>query len=257
MPTLPDIAQVVSIMLADFDLIDTKWEDVTTDGILLIYDKLIEQLPAFKNLVLEDMRLGGHGCSCVVEINLTLTKYVRWMEPSSNLIWSTESMPEDECKKIRSAKALLEFIALEWITWAEVNYTPIRGKAEEGPRMFTEEERERYKDEKMENLLSKESNELLKHVIADNYDQKLRYGEAIAEAVRGKGGKEAAEILVAATRLKILSRLPNFRLMKKFWGVIGVQSSISEYYNDNEPLKAVSENIVEMWMASLREKLHL
>lgn len=134
--------------------------------------------------------------------------------------------------KAAIAKDIANVIEILWIPFIWERYEEIKKEAEKLPETLTSLE---YRQKKMLSLEEENRDKALRTlyslIIGSSIDEKRRKSDIMRDILNGMKGKTVATYIQAAIELKWLADVPEFSIMKMFWGVEGSQGAISKMFS--------------------------
>lgn len=155
-------------------------------------------------------------------------------------------------EKARIAKEIADFIELMWIPLMWDKYEELKKESEKLPETLTCDEHKRNRslsevEEKRELALRT----LYSLIKGSSIDEKHRKSEILRQVLNGMKGKIVATYLQAALELNWLLEMPEFSIMKMFWGIEGSQGAISKMFSiaggsliNEETLKNAKDELI-------------
>ena len=134
--------------------------------------------------------------------------------------------------KAAIAKEIANVIEILWIPFIWERYEDIKKEAEKLPETLTSLE---YRQKKMLSLEEENRDKALRTlyslIIGSSIDEKRRKSDIMRDILNGMKGKVVATYIQAALELNWLSDVPEFSIMKMFWGIEGSQGAISKMFS--------------------------
>ena len=224
--TIPQFYNTLSRKCRGLDPLLLEWEDVELSQLSDLETFLDDELVNFQNLVLEDKQNGYMASSFVTNIRTTFNTFLQWVGELPNEYLNPEDSDSEKENILRNI--CLELSCL-WIPWLDSDYEPLVKGAKIVPDVAPIEMRtEQIKFNRQEKMDAEQRTRLFNVIIGSTPDEKKRIYEAMQSIVRGKGGKQLALCLKAAIELGLLSEVPHFDAMKRFWGITKSQPALSK-----------------------------
>lgn len=134
--------------------------------------------------------------------------------------------------KATIAKEIANVIEILWIPFIWERYAEIKKESERLPETLTSlEYRQTRKFNLAEETRDKALRSLYSLIVGSSVDEKTRKSEIMRDILSGMKGKTVATYIQAALELNWLSDVPEFSIMKMFWGVEGSQGAISKMFS--------------------------
>lgn len=134
--------------------------------------------------------------------------------------------------KAAIAKEIANVIEILWIPFIWERYEEIKKEAERLPETLTSLE---YRQKRMLSLEEENRDKALRSlyslIIGSSIDEKRRKSDIMRDILNGMKGKTVATYIQAAIELNWLSDVPEFSIMKMFWGIEGSQGAISKMFS--------------------------
>lgn len=211
----------------------TEWEAVTVNHLIELKRCLVEEWLNFQRAIIEDIRCGFSATYCVRSIYQTLKKFSRWFFSLKDTIGMelghTAKIIAD---KAAIAKEIANVIEILWIPFIGERYEEIKKEAERLPETLTSFE---YRQKKMLSLEEENRDKALRTlyslITGSSIDEKRRKSDIMRDILNGMKGKVVATYIQAALELNWLSDVPEFSIMKMFWGIEGSQGAISKMFS--------------------------
>lgn len=225
--TLPHFYSILSQKFQGFDPYLSGWEDVELSRLNEIEKFLEDKLEDFQTLVLQDKVSGYPGSEFVCNICRTLKTFLSWSEsfPIDYL-----NPQDDESKKETVVRKICLSIGFKWLPWLSSDYEPLRKETQKIPEILPVEDRpNQIKLQQQERLDNELRENLFSCIVGNTTEEKKHVFETIKYFVSGKGGKKLAPYLKAAMNLNLLTALPKFTAMERFWNITMSQPALSRY----------------------------
>ena len=211
----------------------TDWEAVTVKHLIELKRCLIEEWLNFQRAIIEDIRCGFSATYCVRSIYQTLKKFSRWFFSIKDTIcMALAHTAKVVVDKASIAKEIANVIEILWIPFIWERYEEIKKEAERLPETLTSLE---YRQKRMlcleEENRDKALRTLYSLIIGSSIDEKRRKSDIMRDILNGMKGKVVATYIQAALELNWLSDVPEFSIMKMFWGIEGSQGAISKMFS--------------------------
>lgn len=238
--SIPQFHATLYLMFRGFDPLLTAWEEIELPQLNELETFLTDAIVPFQDLTLIDKQHGYPAASFVIKVRRIFDTFLLWSEtlPQELLDPATEG---DKENSLRNICMLLSFL---WIPWMETDYEPLAKQAQLVPKVMPiDEVREIAKKNRQEKELDTMRSKLFSVIVGSTPAERERIFDNLKSLVKGKGGKELALYIRAAINLGILTRIPPFECMKKFWGVTMSQQSLSRFINKTD--SALDEKDVE------------
>lgn len=130
------------------------------------------------------------------------------------------------------AKEIANVIEILWIPFIWDRYEELKKESERLPETLTSLE---YRQTKMLDLEEEARDKALRTlyslIVGSSIDEKSRKSEIMRDILNGMKGKIVATYIQAALELNWLSDVPEFSIMKMFWGVEGSHGAISKMFS--------------------------
>lgn len=210
------------------------WEDVELSKLSELEVFLDEELVNFQNLVLKDKEAGYPASAFVSNVRKTFNTFLSWVGglPADYL----NPTGTDAVKEISLRNICLSLSCL-WIPWLDSDYEPIVKEAKLVPNVMPiGNAAERAKSNREERITKELRDKLFSVIIGSSPEHKQRIYDAMKKLVARKGGKSLALYIQAAIDMGLLTWIPPFESMKKFWGVTKSQQSVSKLISKNGSL---------------------
>ncbi|WP_300912202.1 hypothetical protein [Paramuribaculum intestinale] len=250
---LPYYDNILCSRMAFIEPFCTEWEVVTLNHLIELKDCLTNEWVNFQRAIFDDIRNGFCSSYCVMSIFKTLRKFSKWFYNKREAFWNAmEHNARHIVEKARIAKEIADFIEIMWIPLMWDKYDELKKESEKLPETLTCDEHKRNRS------LSKEEEKreialrtLFSLIKGSSTDEKHRKSEILRRVLTGMKGKTVATYLQAALELNWLSEIPEFSIMKMFWGVEGSQGAISKMFSiaggsliNEETLKNAKDELV-------------
>ena len=211
----------------------TEWEAVTVNHLIELKRCLVEEWLNFQRAIIEDIRCGFSATYCVRSIYQTLKKFSRWFFSLKDTIgMALRHTAKIVVDKAAIAKEIANVIEILWIPFIWERYEDIKKEAEKLPETLTSLE---YRQKKMLSLEEENRDKALRTlyslIIGSSIDEKRRKSDIMRDILNGMKGKVVATYIQAALELNWLSDVPEFSIMKMFWGIEGSQGAISKMFS--------------------------
>lgn len=230
---LPYYENVICTRMAFIEPFRTDWEVVSIGNLTELRNYLAMEWLDFQRAIIDDIRCGFSASYCVMSIYRTLKKFSRWFysqrDTIKNALHTTVNLIVE---KATIAKDIANVIELIWIPFMWERYDDLKKDSERLPESLTSAEIKQthikeLKDEKREKAMRT----LYSLIIGTSLEEKHNKFEIMREVLYGMKGKTVATYIQAALELKWLSEVPEFSIMKTFWGVEGTQGAISKMFS--------------------------
>lgn len=221
------------------------WSEIPIEKLRELRDYLLEYRQQFQEAINDDLKSGGFATDSVSNIYQSLKKYTRWYD--KNMVSINDGLARSD-NKAHIAKEVLLIIEIVW-TRPMTKYPHINENNQIDEFLTADERMKLYNRNKEDEDRKAERECFMVHLKGKSESEKQRKFDILAERLNGKKGKYVNIYLTAALRLEWLASFPRFDLMKKYWGIQGSQSGIS---NRNE---MEDEALIESAIEELRCKL--
>lgn len=230
---LPYYENVFCARMAFIEPFCTNWEVVTVNHLLELRNCLFQEWVNFQRAIIDDARSGSYSFYCVTSVYQTLKKFSRWFHRFRNEIcMALGNTIKHIANKADLARQIANFIEIVWFPFMLKLYDSLRNESKGIQETLTSQEikltRKLSKDE--ENR-EKAIRKLYSVITGTTDDEKRVKSEILQEVLNGMKGKTVATYLQAAIELNWLSEIPEFSIMKIFWGVEGSQGAISKVFS--------------------------
>ena len=230
---LPYYENILCIRMSFIEPFCTEWEAVTVNHLIELKRCLVEEWLNFQRAIIEDIRCGFSATYCVRSIYQTLKKFSRWFFSLKDTIGlalgHTAKVVVD---KAAIAKEIANVIEILWIPFIWERYEEIKKEAERLPETLTSLE---YRQKRMLSLEEENRDKALRTlyslIIGSSIDEKSKKSDIMRDILNGMKGKVVATYIQAALELNWLSDVPEFSIMKMFWGIEGSQGAISKMFS--------------------------
>lgn len=232
--TIPQFYTSLSNKCQGLDPLLMAWEDVELSKLSELEVFLDEELVNFQNLVLKDKEAGYPASAFVSNVRKTFNTFLSWVGglPADYL----NPTGTDAVKEISLRNICLSLSCL-WIPWLDSDYEPIVKEAKLVPNVMPiGNAAERAKSNREERITKELRDKLFSVIIGSSPEHKQRIYDAMKKLVARKGGKSLALYIQAAIDMGLLTWIPPFESMKKFWGVTKSQQSVSKLISKNGSL---------------------
>ena len=230
---LPYYENVFCARMAFIEPFCTDWEGVTIDNLIELKSCLDFEWENFQRAMINDTRTGSYSSYCATSVYRTLKKFSRWFHRfRDDICQALENTIKHIAEKADIAREIANFIEIVWIPFM----TEICGSLKKESRRISEtltsqEIRLVRKLSKDEENREKALRKLYSVINGSNDAEKRLKSEIMQEVLNGMKGKTVATYLQAAIELNWLSEIPEFSIMKSFWGVEGSQGAISKDFS--------------------------
>lgn len=247
--TLPTFYRSLRLEFQGADPYVSTCESISIDQILSIEHFLEENFEEMQELVLNDKSNGYPATSIVINIHRTLKTFISMVgqAPEETINIFIEDSKEYH---IRQITLMIEFL---WINWLVSEYAPIVADQNTNlpvlPVKVDLIGTAESKKEKEEKALRED---LYSVIIGTTPLERERIFKVLGSVLKGKGGEKLAPYLKAAIEAKLISRKPNFKAMKLFWGVTNTSAALSKYLSSSDcrcPDQVVDDKIKEIMYA--------
>lgn len=230
---LPYYENILRVKMSFIEPYCTAWEAVTINNLIELKKCLVEEWINFQRAIIEDVRGGFCATYCVRSIYHTLKKFSRWFSNLKDVICKAlDDTTNIVAEKATIAKDIANLIEFFWIPFIWERYDELKNETERLPETLTSHE---FRQTKMLNLHEEKREIALRTlyglITGYSIDEKRRKSEIMREVLNGMKGKIVATYIQAAIELKWLSAVPEFSIMKTFWGVQGSQGAISKMFS--------------------------
>ena len=230
---LPYYENVLCARMAFIEPFGTDWETVTVAHLRDLRSCLVGEWPNFQRAIIEDIKNGFCADYCVRSIYHTLKKFSRWFVNLKDIIIrALDNTAKFIVEKAAIAKEIANVIEVIWIPFIWDRYEELKKETERIPETLTSSE---YRQVKMQNLEERQRETALRNlyglIAGASLDEKRKKSEIMREVLNGMKGKTVATYIQAALELNWLSDVPEFSIMKTFWGVEGSQGAISKMFS--------------------------
>lgn len=253
---LPYYDNVICSRMAFIEPFCTEWEVVTVHHLIELRNCLFSEWIDFQRAIIDDIRSGFSSSYCVRSIYQTLRKFSKWFYNCREVICKAlENTVDSVVEKARIAKEIANFIEIMWIPFMWDRYEELKKESEKLPETLTSHEHRQTQrltehEERREIALRT----LYSVIKGASTEEKYRKSEIMHEVLTGMKGKTVATYLQAAIELDWLSEIPEFSIMKTFWGVEGSQGAISKMFSVAGG-SLINEDTLENAKAELTSKL--
>lgn len=231
-----DLPYYENILCARMSFIEpfcTDWDAVTVNHLIELKRCLIEEWLNFQRAIIEDIRCGFSATYCVRSIYQTLKKFSRWFfnlkDTIGMVLGHTANTMVDKASIAREIANVIEIL---WIPFIWDRYEELKKEAERLPETLTSVE---YRQSRMldreEETRDKALRTLYSLIVGSSIDEKRRKSDIMRDTLNGMKGKTVATYIQAALELNWLSDVPEFSIMKMFWGVEGSHGAISKMFS--------------------------
>lgn len=230
---LPYYENILCVRMSFIEPFCTDWEAVTVNHLIELKRCLIEEWLNFQRAIIEDIRCGFSATYCVRSIYQTLKKFSRWFfnikDTIGMALGHTSKVVVD---KATIAKEIANVIEILWIPFIWERYEEIKKESERLPETLTSlEYRQTRKFNLAEETRDKALRSLYSLIVGSSVEEKTRKSGIMRDILSGMKGKTVATYIQAALELNWLSDVPEFSIMKMFWGVEGSQGAISKMFS--------------------------
>lgn len=230
---LPYYENILCVRMSFIEPFCTDWDTVTVNHLLELRRCLTEEWLNFQRAIIEDTRCGFCATYCVRSIYHTLKKFSRWFfnikDTIGMALGHTAKVVVD---KAAIAKEIANVIEILWIPFIWERYEELQRESERLPETLTSLE---YRQKRMLSLEEENRDKALRTLYSlirgSSIDEKSRKSDIMREILNGMKGKTVATYIQAALELNWLSDVPEFSIMKMFWGVEGSQGAISKMFS--------------------------
>lgn len=230
---LPYYECVLCARMSFIEPFSTDWEAVTVNHLIELKRCLTEEWLNFQRAIIEDIRCGFCATYCVRSIYHTLKKFSRWFfnlkDTIGMALCNTVKVVVD---KATIATEIANVIEILWIPFIWDRYEELKKEADRLPETLTSLE---YRQSRMLNLEEENRDKALRTlyslIVGSSIEEKSRKSDILREALNGMKGKTVATYIQAALELNWLSDVPEFSIMKMFWGVEGSHGAISKMFS--------------------------
>lgn len=231
-----DLPYYENILCARMSFIEpfcTDWDAVTVNHLIELKRCLIEEWLNFQRAIIEDIRCGFSATYCVRSIYQTLKKFSRWFFNLKDTIgMALAHTANTMVDKASIAREIANVIEILWIPFIWDRYEELKKEAERLPETLTSVE---YRQSRMldreEETRDKALRTLYSLIVGSSIDEKRRKSDIMRDTLNGMKGKTVATYIQAALELNWLSDVPEFSIMKMFWGVEGSHGAISKMFS--------------------------
>lgn len=250
---LPYYDNILCSKMAFIEPFCTEWEIVSLNHLIELKDYLTNEWVNFQRAIFDDIRNGFCSSYCVMSIFKTLRKFSKWFYNKREAFCKAlENDVRSIVEKARIAKEIADFIELMWIPLMWDKYEELKKESEKLPETLTCDEHKRNRslsevEEKRELALRT----LYSLIKGSSIDEKHRKSEILRQVLNGMKGKIVATYLQAALELNWLLEMPEFSIMKMFWGIEGSQGAISKMFSiaggsliNEETLKNAKDELI-------------
>lgn len=230
---LPYYDNILCVRMSFIEPFCTDWEAVTVNHLIELKRCLIEEWLSFQRAIIEDIRCGFSATYCVRSIYQTLKKFSRWIFSLKDTIgMELCHTAKVVANKATIAKEIANVIEILWIPFIWERYEELKKDAERLPETLTSLE---YRQKRMLSLEEENRDKALRTlyslIIGSSIDEKSKKSDIMRDILNGMKGKVVATYIQAALELNWLSDVPEFSIMKMFWGVEGSQGAISKMFS--------------------------
>lgn len=250
---LPYYENILCVRMSFIEPFCTDWEAVTVNHLIELKKCLAEEWLNFQRAIIDDIRCGFCAAYCVRSIYHTLKKFSRWFfnlkDTIGNALVHTRKVIVEKAK---IAKEIANVIEILWIPFIWERYEGLKTEAERLPETLTSLE---YRQKRMLSLEEENRDKALRTlyslIVGSSIDDKSRKSGIMRDILNGMKGKTVATYIQAALELNWLSDVPEFSIMKMFWGIEGSQGAISKMFSTvggslikEENLQNAKENLL-------------
>lgn len=248
---LPDYEIGVHARFAFIDPFCMDWEGVSVSSLKDAFQYLTVNWTEFEKAVLADLSSGFHCSFSIRSIFKTLKKFTRWFAKCQRSVDSAlSSVDAAMIEKAKLATNIVEVIEILWIPFLK-ECSPVREYLGKQRELLTADERIlANRKVREEDNRDKEMRTILDLIRGESDEERLKKFDALYEVLNGMKGKTVAVYLQAAIELKWLIDMPEFSLMKKYWGVAGTQGAVSKNYSIS-----AGSNIDDVTVSNAKAKL--
>lgn len=250
---LPYYENILCVRMSFIEPFCTDWEAVTVKHLIELKRCLTEEWLDFQRAIIEDIRCGFCATYCVRSIYRTLKKFSRWFFNLKDTIGiALRHTAKVVVDKATIAKEIANVIEILWIPFIWERYEELKKESERLPETLSSSE---YRQNRMLDLEEENRDKALRLlyglIVGSSIDEKNRKSEIMRSVLNGMKGKTVATYIQAALELNWLSDVPEFSIMKMYWGVEGSQGAISKMFSTvggslikEENLQNAKENLL-------------
>ena len=230
---LPYYENILCVRMSFIEPFCTEWEAVTVNHLIELKRCLIDEWLNFQRAIIEDIRCGFSATYCVRSIYQTLKKFSRWFfNLKDTICMALGHSAKVIVDKAIIAKEIANVIEILWIPFIWERYEELKKETERLPETLTSLE---YRQKRMLSLEEENRDKALRTlyslIVGSSIDEKSRKSGIMRDVLNGMKGKTVATYIQAALELNWLSHVPEFSIMKMFWGVEGSQGAISKMFS--------------------------
>lgn len=210
----------------------TDWESVRPANLKILKDYLSETWMYFNEALQADIGRGCIAANSIISIYYTLKKFTRWFAQWHFIIQESFTSIEEAIRhKARMASDVVEIIEILWIPVLD-KYRPVQEELSRHKDRLTASERmELNKTTREDYVREKELRAINSLITGDSESEKDKKFDILYDVLHGIKGKTAAMYLQAAIELRWFTKMPEFSLLQRYWGVGGTQGAISKSYS--------------------------
>lgn len=230
---LPYYDNVICSRMAFIEPFCTEWKDVTVHHLIELKNCLNNEWVNFQRAIIDDIRSGFSSSYCVIAIYKTLKKFSKWFRNCrEDICKAVENTLGSVIEKAKIAIDIANLIELVWIPFMWDRYEELKKESEKIPETLSLHEHQKARrlteHEEKRGIALRTLYNVIK---GTSIEEKYRKCEIMREVLTGMKGKTVATYLQAAVELDWLSEIPEFSIMKTFWGVQGSQGAISKMFS--------------------------
>lgn len=230
---LPYYENILCVRMSFIEPFCTEWEAVTVNHLIELKRCLIDEWLNFQRAIIEDIRCGFSATYCVRSIYQTLKKFSRWFfNLKDTICMALGHSAKVIVDKAIIAKEIANVIEILWIPFIWERYEELKKETERLPETLTSLE---YRQKRMLSLEEENRDKALRTlyslIVGSSIDEKSRKSGIMRDVLNGMKGKTVATYIQAALELNWLSDVPEFSIMKIFWGVEGTQGAMSKMFS--------------------------